>query len=139
MPYTNSDVAIWAAHTAVARLEWAVDSLSGNGFDTEALEFDVIDEVVEALKASKNLNQHYSDGRPVATSVLIESGHSYCHVWSYRGLSTGEQLLMSGDRTADPGQDRGTFRIFANESTCALRVELLEPEARPRLIKGGAA
>ncbi|MDQ1201081.1 hypothetical protein [Rhodococcus sp. SORGH_AS_0303] len=131
--YTTEDVLVWAVRKAINTLDWVPDSLSGNGTDTEGPEFDALDTARMDLIAAAKLVDHYSDGRPIESRIDIEDGVFTTHVWPYRATNLGEQLLYTNRRSADPGEDHGAYSVFANESTCTLRVELHEP--RPRHLR----
>lgn len=139
MTYTTSDVTAWAVHDALQTLDWTLDSLSCNGVDTDRDEFDAIDTARRNLQSAAGLVDAYSDGRPIETRVWIADNEiRVSHLWHYRPSNKGESLLFTGKRLADPGEDNGSYSVFANPSTCTLRVELLDPTPRPRLIQGGA-
>lgn len=140
MTYTPGDVAIWSVHQALNTLEWTLDSLSGNGVDTEREEFDALDDSRSHLKSAARLADTYSDGRPIASQAWVgDQEVLVSHLWDYRPSNKGESLLYSAKRPADPGQDNGSYSVYANPSACTLRIELTDPTPRPRLILGGAA
>lgn len=140
MTYTVSDVTAWSVHQALNTLEWTLDSLSGNGVDTDRDEFDALDASRLHLKSAARLADTYSDGRPIKSQAWVgDQEVLVSHLWDYRPSNKGESLLYTANRLADPGEDNGSYSVFANPSTCTLRIELFDPQPRPRLVSGGEA
>ncbi len=134
MAYTTEDVLAWAAHKAIETMDWVSDSLGSQGVDTEMEEFDALDTARRDLIAAAKLTARYSDGRPIQTRIDIETGVYFTHVWPYRATDIGERLLYTSRRSADPGEDNGTYNLYVDESKCSMRVELIDPQ--PRHLRG---
>lgn len=140
MTYTGRDILAWSAHEASQTLNWALDSLSGNGVDTEQDEFEAMDASRRHLESAARLVETYSDGRPVKSQAWVgDQEILVSHLWDYRPSNKGEHLLYTSKRPADPGEDNGSYSVYANPSTCTLRIELTDPAPRLHSIKGGVA
>lgn len=128
--YTGTDVVLNAAAIAARAMEWAPESLVENvGVNPDRTEIQVLDASFRQMTSALALAAEYSDGRPVRTVLEIDPGHVVVHVWPYRATHRSERVVYEGPRAADPGQDNGRYRVWADESTCTLRLERFTPGA----------
>ncbi|WP_280505797.1 hypothetical protein [Nocardia farcinica] len=132
--YTSLDALKYMAYRVTDTVSWTLDSLSGRGICSdehdELAAIDAMrDEVKEVLGPLVEQWGRYSDGREVRTRVEIERGHIFDHLWHPDPAKDDESYVITGDRTADPGEDRGTYEITITPPQ-SVTVKLFPPKLR---------
>ncbi len=98
-------------------------------FTDDHHELDYISDTASRLHSIARTLTHYSDGRPVRTSITIERGHTFVMIWPAEpNWAVGEEVLIENRLTVDPGQrDRGGYRVLGDARSSSMRVEALPP------------
>lgn len=136
-PNRAADMLIEAAAKTHDIVEWGIDSLAGSDiYCDDHIELDAIHDRLEPLKFALREFQFYSDGRPILGRAQIDTGFVFGCVWpAIPPYERGEKVVSHGRLPVDPGEpDRGGYRVHADDAACTLRVELLGPEPKLKVM-----
>lgn len=128
-PNLAVDMLIYAALETTDCFSWVIDTLSDHGVcDDHQFETDALAETVANLHRATFEFTHYSDGRPIRATEVVDGGIHISHVFAPAVEQRGERLLFTDRRLRDPGTpDRGHFRVYVDDAAATMRVELYGP------------
>ena len=128
-PNRETDVLIYAALETTDCFSWVIDTLSDHGVcDDHQFETDALAETVANLHRATFEFTHYSDGRPIRATEVVDGGIHISHVFAAVVEQRGERLLFTDRRLRDPGTpDRGHYRVYVDDAAATLRVEVFGP------------
>ena len=128
-PNLATDMLIYAALGVVDCHSWVIDVLSDYGVcDEHEIETDALGDALGDLHRATYEFTHYSDGRPIRATEMVDNHVCISHVFAAVVENRGERLLFTDRRPHDPGTpDRGHYRVYSNDAAATLRVELYGP------------
>lgn len=128
-PNLATDMLLHAALETTDCFSWVIDTLSDHGVcDDHQFETDALAETVANLHRATFEFTHYSDGRPIRATEVVDGGIHISHVFAAVAEQRGERLLFTDRRLRDPGTpDRGHYRVYVDDAAATLRVEVFGP------------
>ena len=128
-PNLATDMLLHAALETTDCFSWVIDTLSDHGVcDDHQFETDALAETVANLHRATFEFTHYSDGRPIRATEVVDGGIHISHVFAAVIEQRGERLLFTDRRLRDPGTpDRGHYRVYVDDAAATLRVEVFGP------------
>ena len=96
-PSLEVDRLLEAAWHAADAANWGLDALAANDvFTDDHHELDYISDTASRLHSIARTLTHYSDGRPVRTSITIERGHTFVMIWPAEpNWAVGDSVLYA--------------------------------------------
>ena len=128
-PSLAVDMLIYAALETVDTHGWVIDTLSDHGVcDQHPDETDALASTVADLQRATFEFTHYSDGRIIRATEVVDNGIHVSHVFPAVVEHRGERLLFTDRRLRDPGTpDRGHYRVYVDDAAATMRVEVYGP------------